>query len=433
MPRLGRCADLVPFAAAAALLAPARDARACGGCFHPPTESTVVTDHRMAFSISTTQTVLWDQIKYTGSPREFAWVLPVRPGTQVQASHDEWFVALDATTQPSITGPAVNCNSGGGVGCGGSGGLDSKGSGGPAVQIVSEGVVGPYDTVTVRSTDPGALDAWLTANGFVIPPAIAPTIAAYATTGFDFIALRLRPDQGVQAMQPVRVVTAGADPSLPLRMVAAGVGANVGVTLYVIGEGRYEAQNFPNAVVDDGQLVWVHDQNRSNYQELSQQLMQAGGGTWLTEYARATSLQPSSPPSCGGVFRNSGGVTVYGGTSLADVYLCSCTAGRNCTGLDDLDAALVGLHPSDTWVTRMRAVLPAGALASDLVLQASASQTEVSNQHSTNEYDDPTYSPCGTSGGCSTSAAAARPWERVVSAGALVFAALALLRRRVVR
>ncbi|MGH7438136.1 MAG: hypothetical protein ACRENE_20830, partial [Polyangiaceae bacterium] len=40
------------------------DARACGGCFNrPPTVSmsgTVVTDHRMIFSVSSTQTTLYD-------------------------------------------------------------------------------------------------------------------------------------------------------------------------------------------------------------------------------------------------------------------------------------------------------------------------------------------------------------------------------------
>jgi len=61
----------------------------------------------------------------------------------------------------------------------------------------------------------------------------------------------------VRAMRPVRVVTPGADPSLPLRMVAAGVGQSVGLTLYVLGEGRYQAQNFPNAIVDEKKLVWT--------------------------------------------------------------------------------------------------------------------------------------------------------------------------------
>ncbi len=61
-------------AAGALALVPAllasNDARACGGCFHveSQTESTVVTGHRMAFALSPTHTVLWDQIQYSGQP-----------------------------------------------------------------------------------------------------------------------------------------------------------------------------------------------------------------------------------------------------------------------------------------------------------------------------------------------------------------------------
>ena len=84
-------------------------------------------------------------------------------------------------------------------------------------------------------------------HGYAIDPSVKPIIDAYTAEGFDFIALRLLPGQGVQQMKPVRVVTPGMSPTLPLRMVAAGTGANVAITLFVIGEGRYEAQNFPNA------------------------------------------------------------------------------------------------------------------------------------------------------------------------------------------
>ena len=90
-------------------------ARACGGCFHepPPPEpppnqvDTLVTDHRMAFAISTTQSVLWDQIKYAGSPSSFAWVLPVLPGTRVELSTDAWLAALDANTATIIEPPGL--------------------------------------------------------------------------------------------------------------------------------------------------------------------------------------------------------------------------------------------------------------------------------------------------------------------------------------
>src|SRR4051794_35014133 len=138
------------FACASLLLAllDTTPAEACGGCFSPPapqSERTVVTDHRMALSVSPEQTVLWDQIRYAGDPREFAWVLPVRAGAKVEVSNDEWFTALDASTQPLVYEPQYY---GGAYGCGLTGCSNSQttaGSsaapGGGQVQIVSQSVV----------------------------------------------------------------------------------------------------------------------------------------------------------------------------------------------------------------------------------------------------------------------------------------------------
>jgi hypothetical protein len=444
-------------ALASALTLVERPAHACGGCFHVPTpkEVTVVTDHRMAFSISPQQSVLWDQIEYSGSPSDFAWVLPVMPGAQVQLSHDEFFAALDAMSTPTITGPTPNCGSGGGVGCGfaagSAGGASneafapgaSNAGGGSGVQVISQSVVGPYDTVTLHSTDPNALYAWLNANSYDVPDSMRPIIDAYVAANFDFIALRLAPGQGVQAMQPVRVVTPGAGLTLPLRMVSAGVGAQVGITLYVIGEGRYEAQNFPNAVIEDSQLVWLHAQSRSNYTELSQQLMSGDSGrTWLSEFS--THVDVNGPQQCS---YNYGGYP-YGSASvstLAQLYFqtCACTqttyapdgaASGGCTGYDDLDVASVGLDAGSTWVTRMRANLPSDALpGGDLVLQASATQTALSNQHVASVYDDPTYSPCGANGGGGGCAIGNEPaaWGRWLVAGSLALLTSSwVLRRR---
>jgi hypothetical protein len=511
---LASLASLAALATGSLLLATDRPAQACGGCFSPPRQVTVVTDHRMAFSVSQEQTVLWDQIEYSGQPQDFAWVLPVNPGAQVQLSNDAFFAALDALTAPVITGPAANCGGGGGGfacagGLGGSASADTPlaGSGG-GVQVLSQGVVGPYDAVTLHSTDPTALSDWLVANGYDIPDAIRPVIDAYVAGGFDFIALRLAPGQGVSAMQPVRVVSPGAGLTLPLRMVAAGVGDQVGLTLYVIGEGRYEAQNFPDAVFDDSKLVWLHLQATSNYEPLAEQIMQGDNGrTWLTEFSGPESLAGVPTCSYGNIYGGYG----YGPT-LADLYFSKCLcsggalapdptlgaapdagaadatpsdgatadaaasdaptsdapaadaseasaeeasleeAGRSdggaavpeagasspstpaCSDFDDLAVAGVGMDLSTTWITRMRAILPANALSEgDLVLQASASQSPVSNQHAALVYDDPSYNPCGQGGGggaCSTTRNQTADASRWLVVGSLGFLGLALLRRR---
>ncbi|MBX3228659.1 MAG: DUF2330 domain-containing protein [Labilithrix sp.] len=275
----------------AALVTDAGEAEACGGCFIPPADATVVNDHRMAFSISQNQTVLWDQIRYSGDPSEFAWVLPVKPGARIELANDEFFTALDTSTQPVVYAPQ-RFGAFDNAGCGLSGCADDgeasalSAGGGSDVEILSQSVVGPYDTVTLRATEEDALTNWLRNNDFVIPVSIEPTIAAYVKEGFDFIALKLRPTCGERQMRPVRVVSPGAIPTLPLRMVAAGVGPRVGITLYVITEGKYQPQNFPHALIDDDDLRWDYSQNKSNYEPLSQEIMgRDDGRTWVTEYA----------------------------------------------------------------------------------------------------------------------------------------------------
>lgn len=459
--RLGGLAALL----AAAAVTDASDARACGGCFHGPPAPTqtvsVITDHRMVFSISPAQTVLWDQVEYSGQASEFAWVLPVKPGARIELSQDAWIASLDASTQTVIQAPQNNCgivqqqDVGGneGTGCGGSSATAENSGFAPAedddagasadagspVTVVTQQVVGPYDSVTVRSSQGEALGTWLRANGYDIPASVQPVIDAFTSEGFDFIALKLAPGEGVQAMQPVRVITPGADLSLPLRMVAAGVGAHVGLELFVLSEGRYQPQNFPQATVDFSQLVWDPTNQISNYTTLAAQSLAANGGTgWLTESSGPANLgfsgnginppldttyqsscvpQVLAPPaSCEGDAGDEGGGD--GGASDGSASDGGATDGASgeggacqpqTIGCDDLQLAMTGIDPGSLWITRLRADLPASALSDDLVLEASADQSQVPSFHQTTAYSVANYNPCpaqnqgASSSGSSTS------------------------------
>jgi MYXO-CTERM domain-containing protein len=188
--------------------------------------------------------------------------------------------------------------------------------------VVSQSVVGPYESVTVRSSQGEALDAWLVQNGYDVPASIQPTIDAYTEAGFDFIALKLRPGEGVQAMQPVRVIMPGAGTTFPLRMVAAGAGANIALELFVLSEGRYHPQNFPDATIDFSQLEWDPYTSLSNYETLAQQAMSASGGTaWLTEFAGLADL--GTTPS-GAI--NPGLAYAYSTTCVQSPPVCVPTA-----------------------------------------------------------------------------------------------------------
>jgi hypothetical protein len=300
-------------AAAAAGLFIASDADACGACFHPLTDSTVVTGHRMAFSISPDQTVLWDQIQYSGDPADFAWVLPVKKGAKLEIASDAFFEALDAATTVQVIQPRVTCEQPFNPGCGatlGSADFESGGTAGgfgPQVDVLHRGTVGPYETYTLGTDTPGALNAWLTEHKYNVDPSTQPIIDAYVAEGFDFIAIRLLPDKGVREMKPVRVVTPGASPILPLRMVAIGTGATVAITLFVISEGRWEAENFSNATVPTDLVAWDFVTNKSNYAELRKDTLEstAKAQSWLTAYAtQGALLQPIQSPIGGFGFGN---------------------------------------------------------------------------------------------------------------------------------
>jgi hypothetical protein len=89
-----------------------RDAAACGGCFHPPTQTVSdITDERMLLSVSTLQSTLYDQLRYTGSPSNFAWVLPIHGTVQIGLSADVLFDSVDALTTTQIVPPVPNCPS----------------------------------------------------------------------------------------------------------------------------------------------------------------------------------------------------------------------------------------------------------------------------------------------------------------------------------
>jgi hypothetical protein len=378
----------------AGLVASERDASACGACFAPQGETnSVVTDHRMVLSVSPQQTTLYDQIRYSGSPSSFAWVLPIAGQVEIGLSADILFGALDILTQTQVVEPPRNCPAppascqnqyGEGDSFGSrapsAGFADAGSSGGGGVSVIAQQTVGPYETVQLRSTDPNALNDWLTQHGYSIPQEMQPVIAAYVADHYDFLALKLVPGAGVQSMRPVRVTSKGASPVMPLRMVAGGTGQTVGITLWVIGEGRYEPQNFEFFHIEDKDIVWDWATSSSNYKDLrAAQTKLFEGKAW--EIESATQLQRFT-------FENAvqfGGRPMGGGTVQGNDYEPIKDANGNIVKTADqvrqldMDTLFAGIAQGQEHVTRVRADLARAALGSDLVLQASADQALLSN------------------------------------------------------
>lgn len=427
---------VVAGAAGAALLGFTRQAEACGGCFHEPpqpmTQSvTVVTDHRMAFAVSKTATTLYDQIRYQGDPAKFAWVLPIAGTVEVGLSADVLFGSLDLLSQteivipqlppcpppPSCPGDDYGFGDYGGGGCscgaargdsfaatdGGAGGAEDAAfaadAGAKPVEVTKQEVVGPYETVQLKASDPAALETWLANNGFELPSDVKPIVEAYQSEGFGFLALKLLPGQGVAAMRPIRVTTAGAGLALPLRMVSAGTGATVGVTLWVVAEGRYEPANFGTFRVADADLVWDWATRSSNYAKLRADETAKGLGAVFEvesslDIPRAQ-LEALILSGGRGYGMAPAGADYLPITDPMDPKKVLETADQ--VRDDDLQHLLSGMNQIGR-VTRLRADLAHAALAKDLELSATMDQSPLTNVRNVasdvNRPACPTYPPC---------------------------------------
>jgi hypothetical protein len=401
-------------------LAGERPAAACGGCFHPPTQTVSdITDERMLLSVSTEQSTLYDQLRYTGSPTSFAWVLPIRGTVDVGLSADVLFDSIDVLTETQIIPPEPNCPSPncflsavpGAAANSGSAGADA----GSVVTVLKQENVGPYATVQLASTDSGALEAWLAQNGYNITADVAPVIAEYITEGFDFLAMKLLPNQGVQAMRPVRVTTPGASLSLPLRMAAVGTGPEVGITIWVVADGRYEPQNFPFFHIDDSALVWDFAMSQSNYTTLRvQNEANLMGKGWEIESSISLNEQTITNVILSGGQYYGGG---FGGPTAAPAdpsldYLsvpggadAGAEGGAGQTAEEvrtaDVNALFVGITGPNVRVTRIRSDILHSAMTADFVLQASADQSELSNVRNVTQSVNlvcPIYNGCSVVG-----------------------------------
>jgi MYXO-CTERM domain-containing protein len=373
----------------AALVAP-RDAYACG-VFTPPDGNAPVTDHKLIYTISKTGSVLYDQVKYTGNPAGFAWVLPVKGTVKVGLSSDALFEALDGFTASQVKEPAVpGCKPAPAQNDGvGRGPFDAGFGGG--VTVKERETVGPYDVVQLSATNANALTDWLTQNGFAIPQDVAPLFAEYVAQQFDFVAMKLTPKAGVELMRPVRISMNGASTQMPLRPIAAGTGASVGITLYVVGEGFYEPKNFPFFTVLSDEITWDFATKTSDFDRLRAQkeAALAGAGfelesqttvdTWFLQ--RAIDDSPSYRASPDGP---------------VDLKLV------------EEEVSILGGGRSPLKVSRLRGTLSRAALSKDLELQPSASQAGISEVRQPTKYANvPAQCPQGwepdpkLGGGCS--------------------------------
>lgn len=479
-----------------ALVAQGTVADACGGCFGAVSVDgnksiQVVTDHRMVLALASQETTLWDQIRYAGSPEGFVWVLPVPHGVPIRMGlGDNAFVnALADLSAPRLRAnfragcdfngrPQVNPTSsgfvtgsgprswggGGGGGCGGSsasaldytpgsagsgnGGGDStaySGSEDLSVQGARD-VVGPY-AAEVISGGTGSFQRWAQANSYDIPRQTLGAVRWYEALGSDFLVLRLAPEAGVEQMQPVRITYPGYLPTLPLRMIAAGVADKVGLDLMVISEGVMQVDGFANEQIDRSQLVWNVRTSRSNYRAVFNTILaRHAGRVWVTESTVALTapmMAPAMGPGLESVGFDAGVVERVAGWSDAGApfydlerLLTVGTIPTEALRTDPfVDRRLVFQHLGDrATLTRLRTELDPSALDRDLQLSPASPTLWVSREIDVTRATEVPGCP-GTTARVSPppSDRGGAPLRRAAGPGLLALCLLALSARRLRR
>ncbi len=262
-------------------------ALACGGFFTPETPLDQNIE-RIIFAAAPGSMTVYEQINYSGSASDFAWVLPVPSVPKLDTAPISTFRNLDLQTAPQFIGPEPpQC-------CLPPLGLRPVSSGLPpgGVNVYGSGTVGPYAYDVIGSSDPAALTKWLLGHHYHIPDQVQPAIQSYTQAHMLFLAMRLQPQAGVQDIQPVKVTFATTQPQvmIPLRMAASSAMPHMGILVWIFGSGRFVPQNYQPLQIRKTQIA-LDPYAGANYEQLVEKAAsQANGHGFITEYAQPSSM-----------------------------------------------------------------------------------------------------------------------------------------------
>ncbi len=313
-PRLPLSPALLAALGALSIAGSATRAEACGGLFCSSAAPVNQAAERIIFAFDKDQrrvhTVV--EILYQGPAERFAWLLPV-PGTpDVGVSSGAMLRRLQATTNPTYAlqrswPDEAACDDldsptaagGGPIAFGAS---DSGGEDGGQVDVVDSGVAGPYqyETLSVRDGDQDPADAaveWLADNGYDLGDIGADVLRPYLEGGMNLLAVRLTKGRSTGAIRPLRLDYDAERPMIPIRPTAVAANANMGVLVWMLGDGRAAPTNYRSLEINEARLDWFNPNAAYNdlinaaANEATDDTGLSGHG-FVTELAEPTSARP---------------------------------------------------------------------------------------------------------------------------------------------
>jgi hypothetical protein len=266
-------------------------ALACGGLF---TAQGAVDQsiERMIFAVDPGKVTLYEEINYSGSASNFAWVLPVMSVPTIETAPMSLFSTLDRATAPTfVEGEASPC--------GFSPNFGRNYAGAPApqthVSVYGTGSVGPYAYNVIGSSDPQALVKWLQSNHYHVPDSTQSLIQPYIQAHMKFLALRLQPTAGVQDITPIKLTeslatnTTPAQIMIPLRLAAVATQPHTGILVWIFASSRFVPQNYQSVFLQDSQFTSDPYPGGNYTQLVDSAVSHANGHAFITDYAQPTS------------------------------------------------------------------------------------------------------------------------------------------------
>jgi hypothetical protein len=285
----------LPLAAAAALLAPAPEAHACG-CVAPqfPSVPVVQAGERIVFAQDGDRVEAHIQIQYEGPAEEFGWLVPVPDVPELLLSTDELFTQVTQATQPTYRLNRVfpdqcqpNSGRGGSVPVADSGGFES---GAPDSPLVARQVIGSFDTATLRADDRQAMFDWLEQEGFFVPTGTEDVVGPYIKPGAYFVAVKLVSGADTGEIQPLALRYRSQYPMVPLILTSVAANPNMGVQVWVLGEDRAIPRNYLHTVINEEHIDWFNAGQNYNEVVIAATNEAEAGQSFVTEYAGSSDL-----------------------------------------------------------------------------------------------------------------------------------------------
>jgi len=285
-----------------------RAADACGGFFCSAIQLVPVQQNaeRILFTVNDDDTVTaLVEIRYTGDPEDFSWVVPV-PGGEGFSLGDhlgigdpQTLALLDDATAPSIIPPPVQCSgggSGGGLNRSSAGAAapmaaesDSFGDDDDSVTVEEEGSIGDYDYQVISSDNADALVEWLNENNYLITPEMEPFVADYVAQEMKFIGAKLQTTADTTMLAPLEITYPATEPMIPIRLTAVGAEPEMGIVAFIAGESRYAGDSWESLPISVDDVMVDPRNGASNYYSLlSWRVDQAGGRAMVPQFSGDT-------------------------------------------------------------------------------------------------------------------------------------------------